>query len=268
MNPNDFTPEELIDAEVTESKVSQWRASFKDGASSPEEIVAQRLKASVQTPKLSKNFDANLQNLLVQRFSKQAITQKSSFFEKYFSAWLKPSLLSGGISLAALGLLFQIGAFTPSVPSLAEAQKFASLSSAEEILGELPVDATTKDGIRIADLRASIHAINQIEAETDTSLDPQAQAFKHVELRRAALDIIETSVSIEKSLKNRELAYVSPQEISVFSGKVHKWPTQNEGVSYDVHSKAVNAFLSFNEDWDKATEELAKILAEELQDEK
>lgn len=257
MNPEEFrplTPEDEALAEAVEALMQG--KSLRSQVKSPELEMAARMKAMGEAPKLRPSFDAQMEDLLLQKFAKP---QEESSWMK---AWMPR--FAGGLAFAALALVVIFNPFAagPSL-TIAEVQGFESLSEAEEVLGALPENAVTEDGILVADLRASIHQINLIESSTNIELDPNAEIYEHVELRNAALEIIETEFALQQELNTREIA-IADTGLSNFTVKVSGWPTYNEGVDYETHERAVNGFINHNANFDAAMLELAEEIVDEL----
>lgn len=229
-------------------------------APSREARMAGQLNAMTSDDTLDSEVDARTEHALLQRFA----TQKSRHAEHNFAdtqrSWLsKLSLVFAPAAAIAFAVIaFVVGQDT-STTTLAQVQGTDSLSRAEELLGELPAD--TQLTIDVAQLRADIHAINQARAKTDTTLDPSADLFPHVELRSSALEIIEDEKEV---LDIVTLASVDTgsleKNITGFEGAVSKWPTKNEGVSYEVHEDAVNAFKKHDTEWNQMMADLIEAL--------
>ncbi len=225
--------------------------------------MAAQLKSAFSKPQLSKAFDENMEALLLQKFAKAAeVEEKAPWWQNF----LAPAFGSAAVAFAALALIVVIQ-FTQPEPTqtLAQVQGFESLTAAEEILGDLPADAVTTDGIVVADLRLELHNINSIRQNADLTLDPTAEQFPHTELRSAALELIDQELKIAETLRPTGLARLLPvANLTIFAGKVSGWPTTNEGVPFEIHEKAVNSFIEHGETWDEAMEALAESIATEL----
>lgn len=231
-------------------------------APSAQALMAGQINAMTSDDTLDGEVDARTQHALLQRFATQQsthtqqnfVTRKRSFLSKISFAFVP-----------AAAIAFAVVAFMMSQDNdatLAQVQGTPSLSRAEELLGQLPADAQL-NGVEVAQLRADIHAINQARANTDTTLDPSATLFPHVELRRSALEIIENEKAVldKVTVTSIEIASIETN-ITGFEGAVSKWPTQNEGVSYDVHEDAVNAFKKHETEWNQMMAEVIQKLIE------
>ncbi len=223
----------------------------------PELDMAIRLKTSHQAPHLSRAVDQRTEQALLNRFAKEKAPRWN------FAVLWKPILAGAAFGAILLAVTLTVIP-SPEPATLAEVQDFSSLSEAEILLGQLPADAVTEDGIRVADLRQTLHDINAIEASANTTLDPEATRFPHVELRDKALTLIAMETSLVQDLPPQRISMIdlSP-ETDEFAGKVAGWPTTNEGVDYETHSKAVNTFLEHEATWDDYATALAQTIVQQ-----
>jgi hypothetical protein len=238
-------------------------APLPKGASPEELQMAAQLKSAFSKPQLRKAFDENMEALLLQKFAKPVEREEKT---PWWQTFFMPAFGSAAVAFAALALIVVIQ-FTQPEPTqtLAQVQGFESLTTAEEILGELPADSVTKDGVLVADLRLELHNINSIRQSADLTLDPTAEQFPHTELRSAALDLIDQELKVSETLRPTGLARLLPvANLTTFAGKVSGWPTTNEGVPFEIHEKAVNSFIEHGKAWDEAMEALAESIVIEL----
>ncbi|QQR54491.1 hypothetical protein IPG41_04815 [Candidatus Peregrinibacteria bacterium] len=219
----------------------------------PELAMALRLQTAHQKPVLRKDWDRITEKVLLKEF---ASSQKAKFWQLFWKP-IAAGVLLGGLLLAVLSPIFIPDSNPPQ--TLAEVQDFESLSEAESLLGALPADAITEEGILVAELREDLHAINLLRQNVDLTLDEEAEtgSFPHAELRDNALEVIEE----ERKL----VAMIDvPVDIDTFAGKVAEWPTVNEGVDFETHAKAVNGYINHTQIWEEATLEWAKKLEANL----
>lgn len=252
---------QLNEEELNDAVERLRRGESMGVAPSAEARMAAQLNAMTSDDTLESEVDARTEHALLQRFA----TQKSRHAEHNFAdakrSWLsKISLVfapAAAIALAVVAFLVtQDGGTT-----LAQAQGTPSLSRAEQLLGELPADAQL--GVDVAQLRADIHAINEARAKTDTTLDPSAELFPHVELRTSALQIIEDEKEVVEvvTVASADIGSID-SNIRGFEGAVSKWPTKNEGVSYEVHEDAVHAFKKHDTEWNQMMADIVEALLE------
>ncbi len=220
----------------------------------PELAMALRLKTAQQKPVLRKDWARITEKLILNEFGK---TQHRSFFEQFWRP-VAAGLVFGGLMLAVLTPVLAPNLLN-SPQTIAEVQDFESLSEAETLLGALPADAVTQDGLQIAELRQDLHDINVLRQSADTTLDENAEtgSFPHTQLRDNALEVIED--------EKRLVAMVDiTVDIDTFAGKVAEWPITNEDVDYETHQKAVKGYLTHAKAWEMATLEWAEEVAANL----
>lgn len=237
------------------------------GEMSDELDMALKMKAAFSKPRLREGVDADTEALLLRSFANKEAIPEEDERPSVWSRFFAPTF-AGAAVLAAVLLVVVVNPFagTGSVGTLAEVQDFEALSEAEVLLGALPADTVTEDGLLVADLREDIHEMNVILTETDVSLDPDAELFQHVELRDAALTLVKIESDINQELTPRRLAMVDLQsDLTDLSQKASTWPKQNEGVSFETHEKAVNTFVSHGEDWQGDILLLVEVLLMELE---
>lgn len=246
-----------IDENATHDVVERLRAGEKSDPRSAESRMAAQLHAMTTDDRLSDELDHATEHAILQRF---AADDTASEHTHNFADAEKRSLFSK-LSLAfapAMAIALAVVAFVvtqDSTTTLAEAQGFESLSRAEEILGELPEDADV--GLDVAQLREDINEINAARAATDTTLDPDADLFPHVELRNSALSLVEEERDVVDTLETASIDVASlDSSINTLEGKAQLWPTKNEGVSYDVHANAVKAFQAHDLEWNQMMADL------------
>lgn len=230
----------------------------------PEVRTAQQIHALTADDRLDQELDDKMEHLLLQRFGESSAPQHDhNFADEKKSIWSKITLAMA--PALAIGLAVIAFVVTPdnSPQTVADVQSLESLSQAEELLGTLPAGSQI-DGIDVAQLRADIHAVNARRAEADLTLDPDAELFPHVQLRDAALDVINDERDIVREIESASVEVASVDtSINTFEGKALKWPTQNEGVSFDVHEKAVNGYKNHDEEWNRLVAELLERLLEQ-----
>lgn len=214
--------------------------------------MALRLKMAQETPTLRASFDRMTEKTLIHEFADRA---QQSFWQKFWKP-MSLGLMMGGLLLSVLAPIF-----TPSsaTQTLAEHQKFDSLTEAEVLLGSLPSDAKTEDGVKIAKLRADLHELSLLRLEADLELDEKGAigSFPHTQLRDNALELIQE--------EERLVAMVDINvDIASFSGKVSEWPTVNEGVDFETHAKAVLGYKKHAVAWEEATQTWAEELLSNL----
>ncbi len=233
--------------------------SLAGHSASKELSMAIALKNSAHQPELSPAMDQRVEGLLLARLKKGTEPQKLSFWKVFFG-----TSLAGALALA--GLVIVLEPFSPhpiEVQTLAQVQTFEPLSEAEVLLGALP-ETYQVNGLSAYDLRQKIHEVNAIYAQTDLTLDPDAEVFPHVQLRSSALEVIALQTEVQNETPTRLLAQVDFQsDLSDFSEKVSGWPTTNEGVAYETHEKAVQTFMQNLEDWNQDMEALSELLLTE-----
>jgi hypothetical protein len=246
------------DKNATHELVERLRAGEKSDPRSAESRMAAQLHAMTTDDSLDDALDHKMEHAIVQRFGNN---EESTNHTHNFANTQKKRSIFSKLSLAfapAMAIALAVVAFVVTqdgTTTLADAQGFESLSRAEEILGQLPEDADV--GIDVAQLRKDINEINVARAATDTTLDPEADLFPHVELRNSALSLVEKESNIVDTLESASLNVASlDTSITTLEGKAQKWPTQNEGVSFDVHAKAVNAFETHEQEWNQMIAEL------------
>lgn len=231
-------------------------------SASPELSAAIRMKTAQHAPELSHAVDRKLESLLLKKFAASK-EEKSKWWQSLFVPAFTGSLVMAALALV---LIFNYTGSTETEPLLASVQGFESLSEAEELLGDLPLSAITEDGLSVAELRQSIHEVNLIRSQADTTLDAGMEEFPHVQLRDTALDVIELEEAVEEELPGNLLAMVDLElETELFSEKVGGWPSTNQGVAYETHFKAVRTFVSHGEIWNKEMLELAQSIVSNLE---
>lgn len=244
-------------------------------------LAAIQLKTASAEPKLRKEFDQKVESMLLQKFAKSpagARTEATATLEetpdawgtrKSWGSWLAKPAWTGAFALVLLLTVITVQPWEllvdPTPRTIAEVQSFESLSEAEVLLGQLPEGAITEDGVDVAALRQILHETNALIAQTDTTLDPTAEVYPHVELRNASFAVIKQELEVKREATPLLIAMADPQtNLSEFAQKVSTWPTTNEGVDFETHSKSVNAFLSHVESWDADMLKLAQLIVAEL----
>lgn len=228
--------------------------------------MAAQLHASRKDPQLSQDVDKMTEALLLSRFAKK-VDQKESLERgkamRYVSWYWS---LTGGLAglIVVLVVASQMD-WSRGSQTLAEAQDFDSLSEAEEVLGALLEDAKLPNGTPVAELRLAIHQINLIIGNTDFSLNPEADLFPHVELRSAALDVLDLEETLFTELEESVDLVAFEENHLAFAEKVSGWPTTNEGVDYETHANAVNTFQLHIDLWEEFSLELAEEIVDELE---
>ena len=245
----DETMNNTIDALMNEEALS--------GMVSEDFRTAVMLKTAGANPKLDPDFDAKMEAKLLNLFAE----------EKPMPSTWKLMFGSASFGMLIVGALFVAVFFNPvqstvPVETLAMHQGFESLSRAEVLLGELPADAVTEEGISVSEMRASIHDINVNFSNADTTLNPNLEEFAHVQLRDRSLALIKMESDFSEAYSH---ALADETDLIAFAGKVHSWPTVNEGVSFEVHAKAVGAYLNHEMLWEEASYELALSIVEEVE---
>lgn len=246
LTPREEHLDSAIDALLEDKSLPRHRLT-------PEMAMALRLKTMQKEPVLRRDFDRITEKMLLKEF---AVPARASFWARFWQPALAGTLM-GALMLAVLSPIF-IPNTQPQ--TIAEVQEFEALSDAEILLGALPVNAETEDGVKIADIREDLHEINELRESADLNLDEDAEpgSFPHTQLRDNALEVIEE--------EKRLVAMVDISvDIDTFSGKVAEWPTVNEGVDFETHAKAVNGYITHAEAWEEATEEWAKDLVSNLE---
>ncbi len=214
--------------------------------------MALRLKLSKEKPKLRADFDSMTEKMLLKEFAQ---LPRQSFWQAFWKP-VSAGLVFGALFLAVLSPLFLDA---PSSQTVAEIQDFEALSEAEVLLGSLPADAKTEEGIPITELRLALHELSLLRQKADLSLDEEGEpgSFPHTELRDNALEII-----VEE---NRLVAMVDiTVDIGGFADKVSEWPISNAEVDYETHAMAVNGYKNHAKAWDEATMLWAQSLVSDL----
>jgi len=249
LNPEDESLNQAVDSLMDEKRLQgQVSEGFQ---------AAVKLKTSGQAPKMRREFDEKMERKLLSLFAEEK--QPSLWKVAFGSSFAGVAM----VAVMAIVILFNPVDTSTSVQTLADVQNLESLSRAEILLGALPQDAITDDGIPVSEIRSLIHEINSEYAEADTTLDPNLELFPHVQLRDNALEVIEMESDFFDTFNEQtEEDFVEETRIIAFSGKVGEWPTTNEGVSFEIHAQAVNGYLTHQDLWEQATYELALQITE------